>query len=207
MEDLQIEGYCGGLYQTNGFLVRRGGKAWLFDAPEGVADWLSEKGVAPDGLLLTHQHHDHVIGAGAVQERFGCPTWAHSEPSDDLTLVKGLEQMTGVPCELDPYTIDHLVEGEAELTLDELEIEVLHVPGHSPDSICFRFAGVPIVIGGDVLFQGSIGRTDFPNGDHELLLSGIREKLWPLPDDTQVLPGHGPPTSIGVEKATNPFLQ
>ena len=207
MEKLTIEAHCGGLFQTNGFLVQCGEKNWLFDAPEGMADWLTEKELTADGLVLTHQHHDHVIGAGALVEKFACPVWAHSEPSEDLTMAKRLEQMIGMPCELDDYAVDHLLEGESKLSLDGLDLEVLHVPGHSPDSLCFRIDGAPVLIGGDVLFQSGIGRTDFPHGDHDLLISGIKEKLWPLPDDTQVLPGHGGRTTIGTEKATNPFLQ
>lgn len=207
MAEITIEAYCGGLFQTNGYLVSIDGKSWLFDAPDGVADWLSENGKSVDGLILTHQHHDHVIGAGALLSAFDCPVWAHSEPSEELTMAKRLEQMMGIPCELDPYRVDHLLEGKTELSFGELDLEILHVPGHSPDSICFSFRGVPVLVGGDVLFQGGIGRTDFPHGDHDLLLSGIREKLWPLPEETQVLPGHGDPTTIGVEKATNPFLQ
>jgi glyoxylase-like metal-dependent hydrolase (beta-lactamase superfamily II) len=206
MDEFEIEVYCGGLFQTNGYLVKKDGEAWLFDAPEGVADWLSEKGVALTGLILTHQHHDHVIGAGKVQSAFHCPTWAWAEPSEELTLAKRLEQMMGVPCRLDDYVVDHLLDGENDLSAGKLDLSLFHVPGHSPDSVCFLIQGQPVLIGGDVLFAGGIGRTDFPNGDHELLLSGIREKLWPLPDETHVLPGHGPTTTIAQEKATNPFL-
>ncbi len=206
MNDFEIDVYCGGLFQTNGYLVQLDGEAWLFDAPEGVAEWLNEKGVKLDGLILTHQHHDHVIGAGKVQEEFGCPTWAWAEPSEELTLAKRLEQMMGVPCELDAYTVDHLFTDQSELSVGNLDLSLYHVPGHSPDSVCFLIKGQPVLVGGDVLFAGGIGRTDFPNGDHELLLSGIKKKLWSLADETHVLPGHGPTTTIGQEKATNPFL-
>lgn len=207
MADFHIDPFCGGLFQTNGYLFRCGDKNWLFDAPEGAADWLLEKGVTLDGLILTHQHHDHVIGAGKVVEAFGCPVWAHSEPSEGLTMAKRLEVMIGMPCDLDPYQIDHLLEGKIDINLPELPVTILHVPGHSPDSLCFLIEGHTLLVGGDVLFNGGIGRTDFPHGDHDLLISGIKEKLWPLPDETQVLPGHGPTTAIGIEKATNPFLQ
>lgn len=207
MEDFEVEVYCGGLFQTNGYLVRISGESWLFDAPDGVADWLDSKGVQLDGLVLTHQHHDHVIGAGKVQERFGCPTWAWAEPSEELTLAKRLEQMMGVPCDLDDYRVDHFIEGRESLIVGALTLSLFHVPGHSPDSVCFLIQDQPVLVGGDVLFAGGIGRTDFPNGDHEQLITGIREKFWPLPDETYVLPGHGPTTTIGQEKTTNPFLR
>jgi glyoxylase-like metal-dependent hydrolase (beta-lactamase superfamily II) len=87
-----------------------------------------------------------------------------------------------------------------------LQFDVLDIPGHSPGHVVFVLRGAPVVFGGDVLFAGSIGRTDFPGGSLDLLLSGIRAKLWPLPDDTTVYPGHGPATTIGEEKRTNPFL-
>jgi hydroxyacylglutathione hydrolase len=162
--------------------------------------------VRPEALILTHQHHDHVLDVGRIQSAFGCPVYAHSEPSEELSLSKRLERMMGIPCQIDPYTVDHLFEGLDSIDLGGLVLDLFHVPGHSPDSVCFRLRGAPLLVGGDVLFAGSIGRTDFPNGDHELLLAGIREKLWPLPDETQVLPGHGPTTTIGREKATNPYL-
>lgn len=207
MEDFQIHHFCGGVFQTNGYLVQCGGKSWLFDAPEGIADWLEQGGVRPDSLFLTHQHHDHVLDAGAIQKRFSCPIHAFAEPSEELTLSKRLELMMGIPCPISPYRINHLFAGKTHLDLDGFKLDLLHVPGHSPDSVCFRIDGKPIVIGGDVLFSGSIGRTDFPNGNHEQLISGIKEKLWPLPDETHVLPGHGPATTIGAEKATNPYLK
>jgi hydroxyacylglutathione hydrolase len=206
MTDLQIHAYCGGLFQTNGYLVRAGERAWVFDAPEGIADWLEAEGLRPEALLLTHQHHDHVLDAARLRERFGCPVYAHSEPCEDLILSRRLESMLGMPCPIEEYSVEHRFEGLGSIDLGGLVLDLLHVPGHSPDSVCFKLRGAPVLIGGDVLFAGSIGRTDFPNGDHDLLLSGIRSKLWSLPDETDVLPGHGPTTTIGREKATNPYL-
>lgn len=207
MPEIEISAYCGGPFQTNGYLFRVGSEGYLFDAPEHAVEWLEESGVELKGLILTHQHHDHVIGAGKLVEKFACPVWAYAEPSEDLTLEKRLEQMMGVPCPLDNYPVDHLLESEKTLTMGGLKFDILHVPGHSPDSLCFRLQGQPILVGGDVLFAGSIGRTDFPHSDPEALITGIHEKLWPLPDETRVLPGHGPSTTIGEERATNPFLQ
>ena len=206
---IQIEKFCGGVFQTNGYLVtvNDGEHRFLFDAPEHVVDWLEQKKIPRlDGLILTHQHHDHVIGAGALLKKFQCPVRAHSQPSDDLTLASRLREITGMPCELDPYQVDHLFEGETGLELGGIEFQLLHIPGHSPDSVCFRFPDDPVVIAGDVLFNGSIGRTDFPHGNHQQLIDGIREKLWPLSDETQILPGHGPATTIGNEKADNPYI-
>jgi len=205
-EGFQIDVFCGGVFQTNGYLVRKDGRAWVFDAPEGITGWLVEQRVTPEALILTHQHHDHILDVGRIQAEFACPVYAHSEPSEELTLSKRLELMMGIPCPIDDYTVDERFAGLEAISLGGLDLELFHVPGHSPDSVCFKVRDEPVLIGGDVLFAGGIGRTDFPNGDHELLLSGIRAKLWPLPDETQVLPGHGPTTTIGEEKTTNPFL-
>lgn len=206
MSPISIRSFCGGVYQTNGYLVGVGGRHWLFDAPEGITEWLKAEGVHPEALILTHQHHDHVLDVGKIQAAFPCPVYAHSYHSDDLTLSKLLERMTGMPCPVDAYTVDKQLAGQDHLDLGALSLRLFHVPGHSPDSLCFLLGDSGILIGGDVLFADSIGRTDFPNGNHQLLIDGIHEKLWPLPDDTQVLPGHGPATSIGREKLSNPFL-
>jgi len=203
----EIEVYCGGMFQTNGYLVTVGERRYLFDAPGEVTDWLAQSDRSLDGLILTHLHHDHVLDAGLIQKKFGCPIWSHSEPGDDLTLVSSLSRMMGTDMSIDEFTVDHLIAGKSELSLDGLDLSALHIPGHSPDSVTFQLNNEPVIIGGDVLFRGGIGRTDFPNGSHEQLITGIKEKLWPLPDETQVLPGHGPPTTIGEEKASNPFLR
>lgn len=206
LQTLSLDAYCGGIFQTNGYLVQRHGQVWVFDAPEGITDWLLDLGVKPAGLLLTHQHHDHVLDVARIHETFGCPVYAHSAPDEELTLAKRLEQMMGMPCPIDDYAVDERFAGLDAIDLGELQLRLLHVPGHSPDSVCFHIPEDHLLIGGDVLFQGSIGRTDFPNGNHAQLISGIRETLWPLPDETMVLPGHGPSTTIGEERRHNPYL-
>lgn len=203
----EFESFCGGPFQTNGYLLECGEKTVLFDAPLGVVDWLKSKQKSLDLLILTHLHHDHIMDTAAVLEAFDCPIWSHSDFSDDLTLISSLEAATGQSWTLPEFPIArHLSESEP-LNIDGREFKILHIPGHSPDSLCFYDETEKLVIGGDVLFQNSIGRTDFPNGSHEQLISGIKEKLWPLPDDTVVYPGHGPETNIGFEKATNPFIR
>ncbi len=206
MENITLDAYCGGLFQTNSYLVQCRGQVFVFDAPEGITDWILGLGVRPNALLLTHHHHDHVLDAARLHETFGCPIYAHSQTSEDLTLAKRLEQMMGMPCPIDAYTVSECFADIDKIDLGELQLRIHHVPGHSPDSVCFYIAEENLLIGGDVLFQGSIGRTDFPNGNHAQLISGIREKLWPLPDETLVLPGHGPATTIGEEKRHNPYL-
>jgi hydroxyacylglutathione hydrolase len=212
---MKIDVYTGGYFQTNGYLIVHPDGRLVIDAPEGIADWLEDQGLVPDALLLTHLHYDHVIDAGAVQARFGCPVWAHSPADPDLTLETVLKETIGWPFELAPFTVDRTLAGESEVEIAGLKIRLDHVPGHSPDSLCYRprpaatlaELPTPLLFGGDVLFRDSIGRTDFPHGDHDLLLGGIREKLYRLPENTRVFPGHGPETTIGREKASNPFVR
>lgn len=208
---MKTDVFTGGFFQTNGYLLIHPGGRLLVDAPEGIADWLESLGVRPDILLLTHLHYDHVIDAAAVRERFGCPVWAHSPVDSDLTLETVLKESIGWPFVLAPFEIDRTLAGEAEIEAAGARISLIHVPGHSPDSLCYRMdfpvEAAPRLFGGDVLFRGGIGRTDFPHGDHNLLLQGIREKLYPLPGETRVFPGHGPETTIGREKTSNPFVR
>ena len=211
---MNVHCYTGGIFQTNGYLLESGGQRILFDAPEGITAWLSDRDWAPDAVLFTHLHYDHVIDAAALQERFECPLWAHSEPNPDLTLES---LFASVPDFQDfsvaPFTLDRLLAGETEIEVGETKIEALWVPGHSPDSLCYlpkiaeEERNPTTLFGGDVLFQGGVGRTDFPHGDQAQLFAGIREKLYPLPDATVVYPGHGPSTTIGQERVSNPFVR
>jgi hydroxyacylglutathione hydrolase len=201
---MELDVFTGGIFDTNCFFLLNAGI--LIDAPQDSADWLVRSGYRVRTLLLTHGHLDHVWDAARIQREHGCRVGYHPD-TIPLVTERDFFKKFGFNWEIEPVQPDFLTrEGEA-LSLDGVDFEVLDVPGHCPGSVCFLQRSTNVLFGGDVLFAGSIGRTDLPGGDHELLLRGIREKLWPLEDDVTVLPGHGPATKIGIEKRTNPFLQ
>jgi hydroxyacylglutathione hydrolase len=157
--------------------------------------------------LNTHGHVDHIAGNAAIKRAYPEVPLLIGRVDAPL-LTDALLNMSGLyGFEVLSPRADRLVaEGEV-LEYAGVRFEVLDVPGHSPGHVVFVIRGEPmVVIGGDVLFRGSVGRTDFPGGSFELLASGIRTKLWPLPDQTVVYPGHGPATTIGHERRTNPFV-
>ena len=197
---LEIECFTGGVAATNGYACKAAETSFLVDAPEGVVDWLVSTDFSPQALLLTHAHFDHVLDAARIQERWSIPTYAFAHPTPELTL-----ESMGMAVR--PYKVDYLVKEGEPMTFGGLTFEILHIPGHSPDSALFLPEGSPIVFGGDVLMQGGIGRSDLPGGDGEQLLKGIREKLYVLDDGTTVLSGHGPATTVGGEKRGNPYVR
>jgi len=201
-----ISTFTGGIAQTNGYLFTLPSCTILVDAPEGVADWLKTRGVKVDALLLTHQHFDHVMDAAAVKKQQGCPVYAWSALSKDLTLEALFGSARGSAYAVSEFGVDVVLAGQSELNLLELKIELMHVPGHSPDSLCFYLSEAKWLFGGDVLFFDGVGRTDFPGGSFQQLAAGIETKLWSLPSETTVWPGHGDKTTIGREKADNPFV-
>jgi glyoxylase-like metal-dependent hydrolase (beta-lactamase superfamily II) len=146
-----------------------------------------------------------VWDAAAIRREHGCRVGYHADGTEMLT-VPGYFKRLGMNWEIEPVSADFLIEETPKLTVEGLDFRVLLVPGHCPGSLCFLEEKERILFGGDVLFSGSIGRTDLPGGDHQLLLDGIRGKLWPLGDDVKVLPGHGPATTIGIERKSNPFV-
>ncbi|MCW2305781.1 MBL fold metallo-hydrolase [Rhodobium gokarnense] len=175
---------------------------------EGLKQVIADKGVTPEKVLLTHGHLDHAGGAAELAEAYGVPI--EGPHVDDTFLLESLATQGrdfGVPAEGRNVTPDRwLAEGDT-VSVGELTFKVLHCPGHTPGHVVFFLEPVRLLIAGDVLFQGSIGRTDFPRGDHPALISSIKDKLFPLGDDVSVLPGHGPMTTIDEERKTNPFLQ
>lgn len=203
----KVSSYTGGIAETNGWVLETDAGTLAVDAPEGFADWLEEEGVKVDALLLTHQHFDHVMNAAEIKARQGCPVAAFARYSKNLTLELLFGAVTGTSVSVKPFDVDHVLEGRGELAIAGVDFKLLHVPGHSPDSVCFHAPGLELLFGGDVLFAGSIGRTDFPGGSMEQLLRGIEEKVLVLDDSTRVFPGHGPETTIGDERNGNPYLQ
>lgn len=202
---MKITPFTGGFVQTNGYLIETADGNLLIDAPEGVAEWISSKGVRIDDVLLTHQHYDHVMDAAALQAA-GAKLHAFAEYSTELTLEKPARTW-GMPISVVPYQVDVLLDVSAPLNLAGLNIAMAHVPGHATDAVTFYLTDHGIVFSGDTLFASSIGRTDLPGGNAKQLLDGIDQHLMTLPPETKVLSGHGPATTIGREAAGNPYLE
>lgn len=198
--------FCGGIFETNCYVLEAPHGAILFDAPDGACDWLVEQGISPKVLLLTHGHFDHVPDLAKIKLRFNCPVGCHSETAPMISDPEFFRSF-GFQLEIEPVQPDLLIEATPARSFLGLEFQVLEVPGHCPGSLCFYLREGRLLIGGDVLFAGGVGRWDLPGGDGDLLFRGIREKLYPLGDDVVVLPGHGPATTIGAERRTNPFVR
>ncbi|MFT3899996.1 MAG: MBL fold metallo-hydrolase [Gordonia sp. (in: high G+C Gram-positive bacteria)] len=226
-----ITGFPAGMFATNCYLVSAdaepggpGGDCVIIDpgqdAEEQIVALCAEHGLNPVAVLLTHGHLDHTWNAEKVCRRYGIPCYIH--PADRPMLAdpskgigRALGAMVGVLDFHEPDKVIEFADGD-ELELAGLRFGVDLAPGHTQGSVLLGIdvpdAGEPdgepvrVTFAGDVLFQGSIGRTDLPGGDHQQLLDSIAAKLLPLPDDTLILPGHGPQTTIGAERATNPFL-
>jgi glyoxylase-like metal-dependent hydrolase (beta-lactamase superfamily II) len=170
-----------------------------------LRNWLHSQQLIPKLLLNTHCHLDHVFGNKWVAEKYGLLLQIGEREQWTFDLAPKSGEAWGLPFENYSGEIRYLKEGD-RIALGEDELEVLFVPGHSIGHIAFYNRRQGFVIGGDVLFRLGIGRTDIPGGDTETLLRSIREKLFTLPDEVIVYPGHGEPTTIGYEKAYNPFL-
>ena len=160
-------------------------------------------------ILLTHAHLDHVTGVARAKQALGVQVWLHQ--ADNFLYEGVVEQGRMFGLQVDPQPpVDHFYEGEGPLRFGRYAVRVLHTPGHCPGGVCLAVSRVgepgATLFVGDTLFAGSIGRTDLPGGDMETLLHSIRQMLFTFPDDTIVWSGHGPETTIGRERRTNPFL-
>ena len=167
---------------------------------------LDQVGIKPVKILLTHGHMDHVGGAKQLAEELDIPIIGpHIEDKFWLDSLKESCEMAGFPVSEAFAPHQWLNDGD-EVELGKIKLQVLHCPGHTPGHIVFFDPKSKTAFVGDVLFQGSIGRTDFPKGDHDTLVSSIKTKLWPLGDDVTFVPGHGPLSTFGKERETNPFV-
>lgn len=206
---LNIESHVAGPFAVNSLIVwcERTLQAAIFDAPgetENLIERITSRGLHPVCLVNTHGHCDHILANREIKEHFGVPLLIHpkdrpmlADPARNLSLFLGESVIS-------PDADGTLDEDEA-LIVGECELQVKHVPGHSPGSLVFHYPG--FVVCGDTLFAGGIGRTDFPDSNERDLLENIRSKLFTLPDQTVVYPGHGPTTTIGEERRSNPFVR
>ena len=199
-------------FQENTFVLDNGEEAIIVDPgcfnkeEQGLLQQhLSDNGLKPVLLVLTHGHIDHILGNAWVFNEYGLLPAIHEK--DLVVLQSGTQtaQLYNIPYEPSPTPERFLKAGE-RIGLGDDELEVLFVPGHAPGHIALYCKAQGFVIGGDVLFQRSIGRTDLPGGNLETLLTSIRQQLFTLPDETVVYCGHGPSTTVGEEKQENPFL-
>ena len=211
MERLTIQ--VGG-FEVNCSILSENGKAWIVDPGqegERIVRLLAEKNLSPAAILLTHAHFDHIGAIPALQEAFpDLPVYVHEQ--DEKVIAHPLNQL---PPEYPPIgkSVRSVKSVRGVRSIEGLEVEVIETPGHTPGGVCYYFshfsnASHPshLLLSGDTLFAGSVGRTDLPGGDMATLMNSI-QKLTALPDDTVIIPGHGPFTTIGAEKRGNPFLQ
>jgi glyoxylase-like metal-dependent hydrolase (beta-lactamase superfamily II) len=207
---MEVRMFTVGPVAENTYLFRRDGsdRALIVD-PGDEADKLlgaiDALGVQLDGILLTHTHFDHVGAVAPVARATGAEVWVPRLESFVLADINSFVPWPGFG-PFESYEAEHLLDGGERLELAGFEIDVLFTPGHSPGHVSFSIADEAAVFSGDVLFQGSVGRTDLPGGDWNVLLDSIRQLVDSLPGETAVYPGHMGTTTLGAERASNPFL-
>lgn len=208
----KIRGFPLGPFETNCYVLWHNDDptCWIVDAsyePQEMIDFIRGDGLRPAAIVLTHAHCDHMAGIYDVLRAFpGLPVWVHEAEREWLQdPLLNLSMMTGIPATA-PEASRLLREGDV-LELSGQKWRVIHTPGHSPGGISLYHEPSRTAIVGDALFAGSIGRTDFPGSDHEMLVRSIQQKLYRLPPETRIYPGHGPESTIGREMKSNPFVR
>lgn len=211
---LQIQGFVFNFASENTYIIYNENKnAWLIDPgnmneqeTQAIDNFITENGLNIQKILLTHAHIDHVLGLQWAFDKFKVPVTMHQEDQEVLDMLQASGMRFGFQVNSVKVDIEYINEGDI-LDLDGEQFKIYHVPGHSPGSVVYHNENQKFMISGDVLFEGSIGRTDLYKGNYDQLIEGIKAKLFILDDETQVLSGHGNPTTIGFEKQYNPFFR
>ncbi|NLK71597.1 MAG: MBL fold metallo-hydrolase [Clostridiales bacterium] len=206
---MKIKLFIMGAYQENCYVVfcEKTGKAFIVDPGYfnvQLADYIEENKLDIQFIILTHAHGDHIGGVEEAKQKFDAPVYIHKE---EASILRNAEKnasihIWGRKISIEP---DRLLKDGEVIEVGEMNLKIIHTPGHSPGCICI-YAGT-VLFSGDTLFADSIGRTDFPESSTEAIIKSIKEKIYTLPEDTQVFPGHGPSTTIGYEKKHNYFVR
>lgn len=200
--------FTGGGFGENAYLAIAGGECLVIDpgaAVDAMLTTLDDEGLAVAAVVLTHAHLDHVEGLARLSERVDAPIHLHP---DDLPLLRAAPDQAeafGVRVDAPPEPDRTLSHGD-RIAFGDASVEVRHAPGHSPGHVILYSEEEPLAFVGDVVFAGSIGRTDLPGGNYRVLMESIREQVLTLPDETRLLTGHGPETTVERERTGNPFL-
>lgn len=180
--------------------------AWEASEEREISAFISDNQLKLVYSLQTHMHFDHAMGLPFLKREYGLRPLCHGEEQQVYDMLPEMARMFGIPLSSDmPGILRYLEDGE-KLKLGETEIEVIHTPGHTPGGVCFYIEKSKMLFCGDTLFQGSLGRTDLPGGNMQKELQSISQRLFVLNEETKAYPGHGPSTSIGREKRTNPYF-
>jgi hydroxyacylglutathione hydrolase len=198
-----------GPFQENCYMIGDGASGAIVDPGDEaarIALAVEQTGLEIGQILVTHAHIDHVGAVAALADEYACPVLMHAEAEPMLQQLPTQAMMMGLRFGKVPAVDRHIQDGEI-LEVGSLRLESLYTPGHAPGHLAFYVESEGLVLSGDALFAGSVGRTDLFGGDMEVLVRSINERLLTLPDETRVYPGHGPRTTIGDERAYNPFLR
>lgn len=199
-----------GPVQTTCYVVSSQGRAVIVDPAANatkIIQYLGTKKLIPEAILLTHGHFDHIGAVNELAAKYSLPIYAHKSEKEYFDQPEvNLSTMMYQPFVLSEDLDYHWLADGATLTCLDTQVKIFHVPGHTSGSLCYYFVKDRMVFTGDTLFKQSIGRTDFIYGNHQQLVTGIKQKLLTLPDDTLVYPGHGDCTTVADEKRNNPFL-
>ncbi len=171
-----------------------------------LLDLIATMRLKPEMILATHGHFDHLPGVHFIKDKFNLPFCGHRDDHNLLQFARQQGELYGFNFEVDPPEFDQFLNDEETINWGGGSFRVLHVPGHSRGSLAYYFSNSGLVFTGDVLFKNSIGRSDLPGGDYDTIIHSIKSKLLVMDDQTIVLPGHGPETTIGDERESNPFL-